>query len=138
MNKMNKDKKEIFELILDYIFLILFLIFVILVVGICIKTIIDKNIMLISKDKRIEQGGIHSTESLMITDKEIEHVIDDNGNMVSNNYIYFNYDDKIKRCKVYDNEYNNIRVGNKVKIKIDIEYSKTTGYTISEEYTYIE
>jgi hypothetical protein len=98
----------------------------------------DKNSVIISKDSRIEQGGIHTIENIIINNKEIEHTTDDNGNIISANYIYFNYDDKIKRCKVDDNEYNNIRVGDKVRIKIDIDYSETTGYIISEEYNYIE
>ena len=136
MNKMNKDK-EMFGLILDFIFSIFFLVIILLMAIIAI-IVFDKNSVIISKDSRIEQGGIHTIENIIINNKEIEHTTDDNGNIVSTNYIYFNYDDKIKRCKVDDNSYNNIRVGNKVKIKIDIEYSKTTGYIISEEYNYIE
>jgi hypothetical protein len=136
MDKMDKDK-EMFGLILDFVFTIFFLV-VILLMAIIAILVFDKNSVIISKDSRIKQGGIHTIENISINNKEIEHTTDDNGNIISANYIYFNYDDKIKRCKVDDNEYNNIRVGDKVRIKIDIDYSKTTGYIISEEYNYIE
>ena len=134
-----KEKKEnkILDICLDTIWNLMTITLILVFVLIC-YTIIDNNTMLLKKNKRMEHPYLTEYIEVEIAKKDIETNTDNaTGATISTNYFYFYYDDKLKRCEVDPGEYEYKRVGSKIRVKVEIQYSKTTGYTMSESYKYL-
>ena len=132
-----KEKKEnrILGLFFDTIWnLMVFTLIAVFMLG-C-YTIINNNTVIFKKNNRIEKPYNYDTIEVEIVKKEIEHQTDLNGDLIATNYLYFYYENKLKRCEVPVEIFDMKHVGDKMRISVDIQYSKSTGYTISETFNY--
>lgn len=100
--------------------------------------IIDKNTMIFKQKAREGQTCLKENIEVEIAKKEIDTNTDnDTGVTIATSYFYFYYDEKIKRCEVNPTVYQSKNVGDTIRIAVDIKYG-TTGYTLSEDYKYLE
>lgn len=141
MLKTVNDKEIKRKNVLDNIFDIFYNLLVWSIITICIIScviIIDQNTTIFSKKKHMENPYYTETFETKLLKKEIESNALIDGSLDSNYYLYFMYNDKLNRCHVDKNVYNNETVGSDIKVKVDITYSTTTGNLLTELYEYIE
>lgn len=141
MLKTVNDKEIKRKNVLDTIFDIFYNLLVWSIITICIIScviIIDQNTTIFSKKKHMENPYYTETFETKLLKKEIESNTLIDGSLDSNYYLYFIYNNKINRCRVDKNIYDIESVGSDIKVKVDINYSTTTGNLLTELYEYIE